>query len=138
MSVDFANIKWKAVGIGIGIAFLVSIGVTFFVITAYSGYLGFQAQGAPDLEMINTFANSAGNGIAAVFMGVGTFIGGLYAASKADTDTRQNGMMVGVLTAVFALLLNSLTIWTMISFLFALGGGWLSGKLIASRQQLDI
>ena len=137
MSVDFANIKWKAVGLGIGIAFLISIGVTFCVITGYSGYLGFQAQGAPDLEMISTFANGVGVGIAAVFTGIGTFVGGAYAARKADTDIRQNGMMVGVLTAVFNLLLNTLTIWTMISFLFALGGGWLGGKFVASRQRTD-
>ena len=134
MSVDFKNIKWKAVGQGVGIAFLISIGVTFCVITGYSGYLGFQAQGAPDIEMIGSFASGVGVGIAAVFTGIGAFAGSLFAARKADTDILQNGMMVGVITAVFTLLLNTLSIWTMVSFFFALGGGWLGGRFATSKQ----
>ncbi len=134
MSVDFANIKWKSVGLGVGIAFLISIGVTLCVITGYATYLGFQARGTPDQEMIGTFANGAGVGIAAVFTGIGAFTGSLYAARKADTDVPQNGMMVGVITAVIILLLNTLSIWTIVSVLLALGGGWLGGKFAASKQ----
>ena len=134
MSVDFANIKWKSVGLGVGIAFLISIGVMFAIAAGYAGYLYFVAQAAPDMETISAFTNRVGSGIVAVFTGVGAFVGSLYAARKADTDVRQNGMMVGVLTAVFTLLLNTLTIWTMVSFLLALGGGWLGGKFVASKQ----
>lgn len=132
MSLNLSNIKWGWVILGVVIALVIAFGSSICVVTGYATYLSFVARGAPDTAMINAFANQNAGGVSSIFIGVGTFIGGLLAGRKAKEDALQNGLMVGVITALIDLalsLFSGFSIWGIVSLLFALGGGWLGGKL---------
>ena len=138
MSIHWSNIRWGWVVLGIVIAFVIAYSTSICVVTAYASYLGFQARGAPDINLINEFAARNAGGITSVFLGVGTFLGGLLAGRKARADAVQNGLMVGLITAVVDLILSILgvfSIWAVVSFILAAGGGWLGGKLASKRTE---
>lgn len=132
MSFNLSNIKWGWVVLGVLIAFVISYGTSTCAVTGYATYLGFQVQGAPDTAMINTFADKNAAGIGSIFIGVGTLVGGLLAGRKAKADALQNGLMVGLITALIDLVLSIMggfSLWVVVSFILAVGGGWLGGKL---------
>ncbi|MCZ7673324.1 MAG: TIGR04086 family membrane protein [Chloroflexi bacterium] len=82
--------------------------------------------------MINEFAASNALGITSIFIGIGTLVGGLLAGRKVKEDALQNGLMVGLVTAILGFVLSlfgGFSVWAIVSFIFALGGGWLGGKL---------
>lgn len=136
MSINLSNIKWSWVVLGIVIAFVIAYGSSICVVTGYASYLGFQARGAPDMTMINEFAATYAGGVGSIFVGVGTFVGGLIAGRKVKEDSFQNGLMVGVITALIGLVLSilgSFSLWSIVSLILALGGGWLGGKLSSKR-----
>lgn len=132
MSLNLSNIRWGWVVLGVVIALAVAYGSSICVVTLYSGYLGLQVQGAPDTALINEFANSNAPGIKAVFVALGTFLGGLLAGRKVALDAAQNGLMVGLITAVIMLLFGifgGFSLWVIVGVILAVGGGWLGGRL---------
>ena len=132
MSLNLSNIKWGWVVLGIVIAFVIAYGSSICVVTGYATYLSFQARGAPDMTMINEFAAKSAEGVLNIFIGVGTLVGGLFAGRKAKENAFQNGLMVGFITAFIYLVLSifgGLSLWVVVSFILAMGGGWLGGKL---------
>ena len=132
MSLNLSNIKWVWVFLGVVIALAIAYGSSICVVTGYATYLGFEARGAPDTTMINEFADRNAGIVTSIFIGVGTLIGGLLAGRKATEDALQNGLMVGGITALIDLVLSlsgGFSVWAIMSLLFALGGGWLGGKL---------
>lgn len=132
MSLNLSNIKWIWVILGVVIAFVIAYGSSICVVTGYATYLGFEARGAPDTAMINEFADRNAGIVTSIFIGVGTFLGGLLAGRKAAEDALQNGLMVGGLTALIDLILSlfaGFSVWGIVSVIFAVGGGWLAGKL---------
>lgn len=136
MVLNLSKIHWGWVVLGIVLAFVIAYGSSVLVVTGYATYLAFQAGGAPDTAMINEFAARNAGIITSIFIGVGTLIGGLLAGRKAREDALQNGLMVGVITALVDLILSILggfSLWTIVSFALALGGGWLGGELSSKR-----
>ena len=136
MSFNLSNIKWGWVGLGVAIAFVIAYGSSICVVASYATYLAFQARGAPDQTMISGFAASTAKGIVSTLIGVGTLVGGLLAGRKAQADVLQNGLAVGLITAVIGLvfsLLGSLNLWTVVSFALSVGGGWAGGQLASKR-----
>lgn len=134
MSLSLSNIRWGWILLGVLIALLVAYGSSICVVTFYAGYLGFQVQGAPDTALINEFANNSAPGITAVFVAVGTLLGGLLAGRKAELDATQNGLMVGAISALVMLLLGifgSFSLWVIVGIILAVAGGWLGGRLAA-------
>jgi hypothetical protein len=132
MSIDFANIKWPRVILGVVIAFVIAYGSSVVIVTGYSTILAFQAQGAPDTAAINAFAAQYAGIVTSIFIGVGTLVGGLLTGRKAQADALQNGLMVGVITAVLDIILSifgGFSLWSIVSIALALAGGWLGGKL---------
>lgn len=134
MSFSMSNIRWGWVVVGVVIALVVAYGSSICVVTFYSGYLAFQVQGAPDTTLINEFADNSAAGITAVFVALGALLGGLLAGRKAELDAAQNGLLVGVITALIMLLMGIMggfSIWVIVGVIFAVGGGWLGGRLAA-------
>ena len=132
MSLNFSNIKWGWVILGVVVALLIAYGSSFCAVTGYATYLSFQAQGAPDMSQINEFATNNAGVITTVFIGVGTFVGGILAGRKADGDKVQNGLMVGIITAILDIALSifsGFSLLAIVGFLLAVGGGWLGGKV---------
>jgi hypothetical protein len=86
--------------------------------------------------MINLFAARISPGLASILMGVGTLLGGLLAARKGRPAAVNNGVAVGVLTAIVGLIIDLSSgpdLWTAIGAALAVGGGWLGGQLGRSR-----
>lgn len=136
MSFNLSNIKWLWVVIGVVIALVIAQGSSICVVTGYAAVLGFQARGAPDQAVINDFANANAPTISLIFLIVGTFVGGLLAGRRADADALQNGLLVGVLTAVVDLvfsILGGFSLLTLVGVVLAVGGGWLGGMLAVRR-----
>lgn len=118
------------------IAFLIAFGSSVCMVTGYAAYLAFQAMGAPDQTMIYAFAASNAEGVVSLLFGAGTLVGGLLAGRKADEDPLQNGLAVGLITALANLVMgffSSMNLWTAVSFALCLIGGWL-GRQLASRR----
>ena len=132
MSLNISKIKWGWVVLGVVIAFVIAYLSSVVVVTGYATYLAFQARGAPDMTMINGFADKNAGAIVSIFIGLGTFVGGRLAGRKAKEDAFQNGLMVGLSTALIDLVLSitgGFSLWSIVSLILALGGGWLGGKL---------
>ena len=132
MSINLRNIKWSWVIIGTVIALVIAYGSSICAVTGYATYLSFEARGTPDTALINEFAFKNAGGIVSVFILVGTLVGGLIAGRKAQEDKFQNGLMVGFISALIFLILSILggfTLWTIVSLVLAVGGGWLGGRL---------
>ena len=138
MSFNLSNFKWGWVILGVAIAFVIAFGSSICVVTGYATYLAFQARGAPDQTMINKFAANTAMAIVSTLIGVGTFVGGLLAGRKAKSDVLQNGLAVGLITALIGLVfsfLSSLNLWTVVSFALSVGGGWVGGQLANKRAR---
>jgi hypothetical protein len=123
------------VAVGVLIAFVIAYGSSMLVVTGYAAYLSAQARGAPDQMLIDQFADTYAAGIGSIFIGVGTLVGGLVAGRKARAEALSNGLMVGLITAVIDLglgIVGGLSLWAIVSFILATGGGWVGGRL--SRQ----
>lgn len=138
MAFNLSNINWKWIVIGVILAFIIAYGASVCVVTGYATILAFQAMGTPDQVMINEFAASYAGGVTAVFIGIGTLAGGMLAGRKAAEDAIQNGLMVGLITALIDLVLSvigGLSLWTIVSLAFAVGGGWLGGKLTSKSNE---
>ena len=116
---------------------VITYGCSICVVTGYATYLAFQVMGAPDQTMINTFSANTAGGIVSIFIGVGTLVGGRIAGRKAEADAFQNGLMVGLISAALDLILSSLggfSLWSIVSLVLAIGGGWLGGRLSGRRD----
>ena len=138
MSFNLSNFKWGWVILGVAIAFVIAFGSSICVVTGYATYLAFQARGAPDQTMINKFAANTAMAIVSTLIGVGTLVGGLLAGRKAKADVLQNGLAVGLITALIGLVfsfLSSLNLWTVVSFALSVGGGWVGGQLASKRAR---
>jgi putative membrane protein (TIGR04086 family) len=82
--------------------------------------------------MINEFAANTAPGVVSVLIGVGTLVGGLLAGRKAKADALQNGLAIGIVTALIRLALSFLggfSLWTVVSVVLSIGGGWVGGQL---------
>lgn len=136
MSISLSNIKWGWVMLGVVIAFLIAYGVSVLTVTGYATYLAFQARGAPDQALINEFAATYAEIVGSIFFGVGTLVGGLMAGRKAKKNAGNNGLAVGLITAIICLVLDFLgspNVWTVVGVVLSLGGGVWGGR-IASRR----
>jgi putative membrane protein (TIGR04086 family) len=92
--------------------------------------------GTPDQTLINEFAANTAEEVVCTLIGVGTLVGGLLAGRKAKVDALQNGLAVGLITALIGLVfsfLSSLNLWTVVSFALSVAGGWVGGQLASKR-----
>jgi hypothetical protein len=132
LSFKLSNIKWGWVALGVAIAIVIAFGSSICAVMGYATYLASQVMGTPDQTMINEFAANTAEGVVYTLIGVGTLVGGLVAGRKARVDALQNGLAVGLSTALIGLaagILGGLDLWTVAGFALSLGGGWVGGQL---------
>lgn len=130
-----ANVSWIWVTVGVTIALLITFMSSVCVVTAYSGVLAVQAQGAPDAEAINTFADNYAIAINSLFAVLGAFLGGLVAARKGNLNPQGNATMVGIITGGVLLssaIFGEFSVWALLGVVMAILGGWLAGRVAGS------
>jgi len=141
MSQNLSNIQWGRVLLGVVLAFVIAYGSSVCVVTGYATLLAFQARGAPDMALINAFAAGYAGLVTSLFLGVGTFFGGRFAGQKTQKEAFQQGIMVGLIMAVIDLALSvvgGFSLLGLVSFLLALAGGWVGGKLSTQQTQTAV
>lgn len=141
MSQNLSTIQWGRVLLGVVLAFVIAYGSSIIVVTGYATVLAFQARGAPDMALINGFAANYAGLVTSLFFGIGAFFGGRFAGRKAPGNAFQQGLVVGLGTAMIDVALNlvgGFSLLGLVSLLLALGGGWVSGKLSTQQRQTAV
>lgn len=102
MPVNLAGLRWWRIVAAAVAAFLVSMLVTFLIVTGYAFTLGVKARGAPDPKKISTFAHQVGPTWGPVVLAVFTAVGALWVARRV-TDSVRHGVLVGAIAATAGL-----------------------------------
>ncbi|HAV78830.1 MAG TPA: hypothetical protein DCX53_15880 [Anaerolineae bacterium] len=131
MADQLSQIKWGRVVLTTIIVFVVAFLTITLVVTVYATYLGFQARGAPDPEMITAFANQYAPLLGSIFLILFTFLGARHIARRVESAPSINALAVGLLGG----LVHTASSFTNLFDLNALpvsilvvGAGWLGGR----------
>ncbi|NJN79957.1 MAG: hypothetical protein HC797_05520 [Anaerolineales bacterium] len=132
MNNQLSQIIWIRVVLTTIVVFVVALITVTLIITGYAAYLGFQARGAPDVDMIDAFAEQYAPLLSSIFLILFTFFGARHAARRVEGAGQINALAVGVLSGLvhagsnFANLLdlNALPV-----SILAIGAGWLGSKI---------
>lgn len=134
MTNQFSQIKWVRVLLTSAVIYMLSFLTVLLTVTAYATYLGFQARGAPDMSLIESFANQVVPWVGGASLLLFTFLGALHAARRVDSAVQLHGIIVGVLAGVLHIVVDqTLEVSVVITALLAVGAGWLGATLIARR-----
>ena len=126
---DFSQIKWVRVLLTALVVYILSALTVILVVTIYASYLGFQARGAPDIDMINAFANQYAPWIGPIALFVFTVLGARHVAQRVDSAIPLHGLMVGVLAGLVNLIRDGFDLNSLVSLILAIVAGWLGTRL---------
>jgi hypothetical protein len=133
MTNQLSQIKWGRVFLTALVVLLLSFFTVFIVVTTYAFYLAFQARGAPNVGMINAFANQNAPWLGQIILILFTYLGARHAARRAETAAQPNGIVVGVLAGLINFIIDGLRSFSLVNLLtviLAIGAGWLGGRLV--------
>jgi hypothetical protein len=133
MTTQLSQIKWIRVFLTALVVLLLSFVTVFIVVTTYAFFLAFQVRGAPDVGMINAFADQYAPWLGLISLGLFTFLGARHAARRAETAAQPNGIAVGVLAGLINFIIDGLGSFSLVSLLtviLAIGAGWLGGRSV--------
>jgi hypothetical protein len=136
MNNQLSQIKWIRVILTTIIIIIIAFLAVTLIITGYASYLGFQARGAPDVNMINTFAEQYAPLLNSVFLILFTFFGARHAARRVEGAEQINALAVGVLSGLVHAGSNFANLFDINALpvsILAIGAGWLGGKINAKN-----
>jgi len=125
---QLSQIKWIRVILTALVVYILSFLLIFAVVTVYASYLAIQARGAPDVDMINAFANQYAPWIGPIALFVFTLLGARHVAKRVDTAIPLHGVMVGVSAGLVNLLLDGFSLNSLVSLILAIVAGWLGAR----------
>ena len=102
------------------------------MITAYATYLGFQARGAPDQNLITAFADQYTAWIGPIALILFTFLASMLMARRLDTAVQPNGIALGVFASILNLTVGGargFDAGVLITMLLTIAAGWLGARL---------
>ena len=138
MKQKITDLNWPRILIASVLVIIVDIGLIALIVTGYAFKLGFVAHGAPDQVRIGEFAARVGplwGPILGIFL---TFVGAAWVARKVVASPVVNGVAVGVVLAVVALVFDqAINFATLGAFVLTVIAGWLGG-LFGCWRHLDI
>jgi hypothetical protein len=132
MSSQLSQIKWARVILTALVVYTLSFLTIFIVITVYASVLGFQARGAPDQNLINTFASQYAPWLGPISLILFTFFGSMHMARRVETAVQTNGIVLGVLASVVNLIFEGARFFdlgVLLTTILTIGAGWLGSKL---------
>lgn len=134
MTNQFSQIKWVRVLLTALVVNIVGFLTVFLVVTAYASYLGFQARGAPDLGLIETFAAQYAPWIGSISLVLFTFLGGMHIGRRVQAALPLHGILLGVVISLLNLVFGgSLDLSVLVTAVLTIGAGWLGGMLAVRR-----
>jgi hypothetical protein len=132
---NLSDIRWGKVLLAAVAVIVLRIVVVFLVVTIYASYLGFQARGAPDQGLIDSFAGSVSVWLTPLATVVLTFFAARWASRGSKTGKLINGLVVGALVVIVGWVLAafvfsgfSFSMLAVIESLLVLVAGWLGGR----------
>lgn len=133
MTAQLSQIKWGRVILTTVVVYVLSFLTVFLIVTAYASYLAFQARGAPDQSMINTFADQYAPWIGAISLIVFTVLGAMWLVRRVETAAQLHGMILGVLAGLLNIIFDGLNLSTLAATLLTVAAGW-SGSHLDARK----
>lgn len=133
MTAQLSQIKWGRVILTTVMVYVLSFLTVFLIVTAYASYLAFQARGAPDQSMINTFADQYAPWIGAISLIVFTVLGAMWLVRRVETAAQLHGMILGVLAGLLNIIFDGLNLSTLVATLLTVAAGW-SGSHLGARK----
>ena len=127
MTAQLSQIKWVCVLLTALAVTLLSFITVFVVVTAYASILAFQARGAPDMEMINAFANQYAPWIGPVSLIVFTVFGAIHVARRVDVP-QINWIVLGALVSLINLLFGGLSLGVLLTTILTIFTGWFGSR----------
>ena len=108
---NLSDVRWGKVLLAALAVNILRIVVVFLVVTVYASYLGFQARGAPDQGMIDSFASSVSVWLTPLATVALTFFAARWAARGAKSGKLLNGLVAGLLVVIIG--------WVLAVFVFS-------------------
>ena len=133
MSNQFLQIKWVRVILTALVVYILSFLTIFIAITAYASVLGFQARGAPDQTLINTFASQYAPWVGPISLILFAFLGAKHMARRVDVAVQTNGIALGVLISIVYLVFEgarSFDLVGLLTVILTIGAGWLGSRSV--------
>jgi len=128
MSNQLSQIKWVRVVLAALVVYILGFVTVFAIVTGYASVLAFQARGAPDQALIQTFANQYAPWIGPAALFVFTLLGARHVAKRVDAAISLHGVILGVLAGLVNLLLDGFSLNALVSLILAIGAGWLGAR----------
>lgn len=133
MANQLSQIKWVRVILTAIVVYIASFLAITLIVTGYASVIAFQARGAPDQELINSFANQYAPWIGPISLILFTFLGARHVARRVDTAIQTNGIAVGVLASLIDLIVEGARSFGLISVLtviLTIGAAWLGSRTV--------
>ena len=132
MNVQLSQIRWGRVAWTALTVYGASFLLVFLVVTAYAASLAFQARGAPDQAMIQTFANQYAPWLGSGSLILFTFLGAMWLARFVKTDIQRHGLVLGVIVSLVNLIfegVGAFSLGVLTTTVLVIAGGWLGGRM---------
>jgi hypothetical protein len=132
MNVQLSQIRWGRVAWTALTVYGASFLLVFLVVTAYAASLAFQARGAPDQAMIQTFANQYAPWLGSGSLILFTFLGAMWLARFVGTDIERHGLVLGVIVSLVNLIFEGVGAFSLVvltTTVLVIAAGWLGGRM---------
>ena len=134
MKISITNIKWRKIiltCIAIIIADIIAITI---VVAVYAIILGFEVRGEPDSQAIELFADRLGSVMGPLLGAVLTFCGSFRITRKLSQPDVTNGTLVGIIVALFGLIIGNFSLQSILFSFLTLTAGLLGGKIAIKKM----
>jgi hypothetical protein len=131
MTSQLSQIKWVRVVLTAIVFYILSFITIFIVITAYATYLGFQARGAPDQNLITAFADQYAPWIGPIALILFTFLASMMMARRLNMAVQPNGIALGAFASILNLIFEGPRAFDagfLITVLLTIAAGWLGAR----------
>ena len=133
MTAQFSQIKWGRVILTTIVVYVLSFITVFLIVTGYASYLAFQARGAPDQAMIQTFANQYAPWVGPISLILFTLVGAMWMARRVDAAVPLHGAILGGLASLVNIVFDGLSLNSLVTTILTIAAGWL-GSQLSSRK----
>ena len=129
MTAQLSQIKWRRVILTTLMVYVLSFLTTFLIVTGYAFILAFQARGAPDQGMIQSFANQYAPRIGPISLIVFTVLGVMRMARRLEAAVPLHGVILGALASLVNIVFDGVSLNSLLTTILTIAAGWLGAQM---------
>jgi hypothetical protein len=133
MPAQLSQIKWGRVILTTVAVYVLSFITVFVIVTAYASYLAFQARGAPDQAMIQTFADQYAPWIGPISLILFTVLGAMWMARRLEAAVPLHGVILGALASLVNIVFDGVSLNSLLTTILTIAAGWLGAQMSARK-----